>query len=158
MASVVSKTSGIQGSGVFAERDFHAGELLFRFSYKVIRIDHPPGCHCLVCLRCIQVGEFDWLEPEPESLGYDLNHSCEANCGLNGFDIVAMQDIKKGEEVTLEYGTTTVDEAWNMDCLCGRASCRRVIRSVQFLPREIFEQFRGFMPPFVEKIGLESHK
>jgi SET domain-containing protein len=56
-----------------------------------------------------------------------INHSCEPNCEAINYDdeeiwIEAKQDIKKGEELTYDYGFEEPDEAY--PCLCGAKGCR----------------------------------
>jgi len=150
--SVVVRKSGIQGKGVFALEDIDEGEELFLFSDRVRNIDHPPGCHCLVCKRCIQISEFGWLYPRKNSPAWNLNHNCDANAAF-GADryIIAFRDIARGEEITIDYSTTTVDKDWKMDCFCSSSDCRKIIKSVQSMPLELFNRFRGYMPWYVEQ-------
>jgi uncharacterized protein len=56
-----------------------------------------------------------------------INHSCAPNCilateGSRAF-IVALRDIKPGEELTYDYDYDDDDEV----CLCGAESCRKFI-------------------------------
>jgi len=56
------------------------------------------------------------------------NHSCEPACRtVDDFD-VAVRDIPTGGELTIDYGVINVPEA--LDCHCGAASCRGVIRAM----------------------------
>ena len=55
------------------------------------------------------------------------NHSCDPNTAYNGLNVVALRDISKGEELTLDY-TSFLDE--NMEpfqCQCGSPKCRGLI-------------------------------
>lgn len=56
-----------------------------------------------------------------------INHSCNPNCEAVNYDdeelwIEAICDIKKGEELTYNYGFDEPDEAF--PCLCGQEGCR----------------------------------
>jgi SET domain-containing protein len=55
-----------------------------------------------------------------------LNHSCGPNVFMRIFrhrvEIYAKQDIKIGEELTLDYGETPHDDG--MQCRCGHRECR----------------------------------
>jgi uncharacterized protein len=56
-----------------------------------------------------------------------INHSCNPNCEATNYDdeeiwIEAMQDIKKGEELTYDYGFDEPDASF--PCLCGAKNCR----------------------------------
>ncbi|MCF7798397.1 SET domain-containing protein-lysine N-methyltransferase [Candidatus Woesearchaeota archaeon] len=70
-----------------------------------------------------------------------INHSCEPNCEAVNYDdeelwIEATRDIKKGEELTYNYGFDEPDEAY--PCLCGAKGCRGwiVAENYKFSPGE----------------------
>jgi D-alanine-D-alanine ligase-like ATP-grasp enzyme len=52
------------------------------------------------------------------------NHSCDANTGFAGLDIVALRDIGAGEELTLDYATLYDARMVPFDCRCGSPKCR----------------------------------
>ena len=65
-----------------------------------------------------------------------LNHSCEPNARIVGRDLVALQAIAPGEEVTFDYETNEYDLASPFPCACGARSCRSHIRGYRYLPLE----------------------
>ena len=78
------------------------------------------------------------------------NHSCEPNCGLKkGIRIVAMKDIKKDEEITINYNVLEYD--WKMKCNCGSKNCRKIIRGYKYLPENLKERYKGFISPYLLK-------
>lgn len=65
-----------------------------------------------------------------------INHSCEPNCEAVNYDdeeiwIEATRDIKKGEEITYNYGFNEPDAAF--PCLCGSKNCRGWIVSEDYV-------------------------
>lgn len=90
-----------------------------------------------------------------------VNHSCEPNCGLRlipeGFELIALRDIRAHEELSFEY--TTYWDFRDPDnllgatlaCGCGAPSCRGVIRTFKELPVHL--RFRylsaGVVAPFI---------
>ena len=59
--------------------------------------------------------------------GRFVNHSCEAACLSPGFDFeIAIRDIFPGDEITDDYGTLNLDNAFL--CLCGSPHCRKQVR------------------------------
>lgn len=150
-SNVIIKGSCLGGKGVFAARSIKKGGKIFRFSDRLIRIVHKPGCHCSVCKRCINIKEDMWLYPMKGSPGWNLNHSCSPNAYIKGRDIRASRGISAGEEVTIDYSTTNVDTKWGMECNCKSRKCRKLIRSVQSLPESLFEKYRAMMPAWVRK-------
>ena len=150
MVNALVKNSGVQGNGDFATKNLKKDEKIFKFSNNLITILHKPGCDCDVCKRCINLKKDKWLYPKKDSLGWNLNHSCNPNSYSKGRDIFALRKIKKGEEITIDYSTTSIDKKWSMRCICGLKNCRKIIRSIQFLPLNLFNRYLVLMPRYVE--------
>ena len=143
------RKSEIGGNGVFTLGRMKKNQKGFKFADRIIKINHKPGCHCRVCCRCINIKDNLWLYPYKNSCGWNLNHSCNPNSFSKGKFIYAFRNIKSGEEITIDYSTTNIDKKWKMNCHCKSKNCRKVIRSVQFLPRGIFRKYEKFMQPFI---------
>jgi SET domain-containing protein len=148
-SKLVIKKSLIHGKGVFAISNFHKYETVFKFADEKKKILHKAGCDCHTCRMCIQIGNHLWLFPAPKSFGHYLNHSCEPNCGIKNNDIVALRRVVVGEEITIDYSTTTADRPWVQPCHCAAKNCRKFIKSVQYLPRTAFKRYANFMPKYV---------
>lgn len=62
----------------------------------------------------------------PSNPARQINHSCEANCEAEivrgHIWILAAQDIKKGDELTYDYGYD-LEHFLDHPCLCGKPSC-----------------------------------
>ncbi len=54
------------------------------------------------------------------------NHSCRPACRTVGDFDIAVRDIARGGELTIEYGVINVFD--ELECSCGEAMCRRTIR------------------------------
>lgn len=70
-----------------------------------------------------------------------INHSCDPNSWLQGLDVYARRTIKKGEQITMDYGTFCVDNMTEFKCTCGTSKCRKVIRGTDYLEPWIEEQY-----------------
>jgi SET domain-containing protein len=58
-----------------------------------------------------------------------INHSCHPNTEFDGQDnIRAKRDIRNGEELTIDYGTFTVNFDQTFVCGCGHNNCRKLVR------------------------------
>ena len=58
-----------------------------------------------------------------------INHSCDPNLRYDvAGNVVAARDIRKGEEVFIDYGCFIVNFDEPFSCSCGAASCRGRIR------------------------------
>jgi SET domain-containing protein len=56
-----------------------------------------------------------------------INHSCDPNCEVFGKGlrlwVYAMKDIKKGEELSYDYGFSFDEDFKNYPCKCGTDKC-----------------------------------
>ncbi len=81
-----------------------------------------------------------------------VNHSCEPNIGWkNDLMLVAIRDIRKGEELTPDYAMHGCYPE-PMDCNCGKPSCRKVISPDDWKNDEIRANYgEWFMPRIKSK-------
>ena len=95
-----------------------------------------------------------WIDPDkPYKF---LNHSCSPSVGINGtVKLVALHDLKEGEELTIDYSTIEGDTRWEMKCKCGEANCRGIIRSIHFLPELQFNKYLPYISSYFKKIYLK---
>lgn len=128
------KKSGIAGQGAFAKQRIPARKKLGNMSGEIIsfrearrRVKQQPGAALLMV-------EFD-NEPialdasvNRNALSY-INHSCNANTYLRRaygkVEFYSKRAIKKGEELTADYGETHHDG--KLPCRCGAKNCRGFI-------------------------------
>ena len=124
------KQSNINKSGVFATRNFKAGEVVLkwdtskRFDNTEIATDsnsidghiHPYD------------EKTSFLVQSPECF---VNHSCENNTEVHDFSDIAIRDIQAGEEITSNYETDGA--GLSFICNCGAAECRK---SIGFIKNE----------------------
>lgn len=66
---------------------------------------------------------------EPEKY---TNHSCDSNTKAKNFCDVAIKDIKKGEEITVDY-TEALTPGTKMECNCKSKSCKKIIKRTKLL-------------------------
>ncbi|MBN1175483.1 SET domain-containing protein-lysine N-methyltransferase [Candidatus Woesearchaeota archaeon] len=90
-----------------------------------------------------------------------VNHSCDPNCEAINYDddevwIETIRDIKKGEELTYDYGFDEPDEAF--PCLCGSPKCRKwiVVKDYKFKPGEHEELLQKQKEFLEENIGVDD--
>ena len=58
------------------------------------------------------------------------NHSCDANTGLDGLNVVALRKISRNEELTLDYSQFLDENMEPFECKCGAPNCKGLIRGV----------------------------
>ncbi len=57
-----------------------------------------------------------------------INHSCDPNAWLEGFNLVARRPIPQGEEIRVDYATYGNNLLAPFDCECGSSHCRGRVR------------------------------
>ena len=79
-----------------------------------------------------------------------VNHSCDASCWLDGVNVVARRSLKKGEQITLDYGTfCALPEMDEITCMCGASHCRGVIRPTDFMLPQVIEMYGDHVSDYV---------
>jgi D-alanine-D-alanine ligase len=58
------------------------------------------------------------------------NHSCDPNTAYEGLNVVALRNISKGEELTLNYASFLDEHMEPFECRCGAANCCRWITGI----------------------------
>jgi hypothetical protein len=120
------------GRGVFLCRDVRAGERILEFRGVPMDFEDTLRMGDLECYA-FQIGKDEYLDLEPP--GRFVNHSCEPNAGIrDGVYLVALKDMRAGEEVRFDYSTCMSEGHWTMECSCGAPSCRGLIRDFRWLP------------------------
>jgi SET domain-containing protein len=103
----------------------------------------------------IQIGDDLFIGPrtEEERNGSMIfsNHCCAPNIGIQGQIVfVAMRDIEAGEELTHDWATTD-DDDYEINCNCGAASCRKILRGTDWQNAELQQKYRGFFSWHIER-------
>jgi D-alanine-D-alanine ligase len=132
----VVRGNSIAGYGIYAKQELKKGEIVFSGEERSQR---------LVTRRFV---EKNWNEDEKEIFrryAYPVsnevfllwdddpsgwapqNHSCKPNTVCNGLNVVALRNIKKGEELTLDYAVFLDEHMESFVCRCGADTCRGLI-------------------------------
>lgn len=144
------------GKQVVAEKRFVNGEVICQFGGSQVNGQGIPELVKPEDDRYLQIGEDLYLGPSGTFDDY-FNHSCDPNAGLsereNGFFLIALTDINPGEEITWDYSTDMAEDRWELDCQCGKTTCRGRIRDFKYLPVEIRKKYLelGIVPRFVAR-------
>ena len=59
------------------------------------------------------------------------NHSCHANTGYDGLNVVALRNISADEELTLDYAAFLDDHMDPFNCRCGAENCRGWVTGIK---------------------------
>ena len=130
---------GRLGYCLLAKRPIRKGELILTFTGSVISFKETTTRGELECMS-LQFGHDQYIDTDAP--GRFANHSCEPNVGITGqLDMVAIADIDTGEELLFDYSTTMDEDHYQMECLCGKPSCRNVVTDFKLLPKVTREKY-----------------
>jgi len=91
----------------------------------------------------IQLADDQHILLQPSFLQY-VNHSCKPNAyfDVEKMELVAMENIQAGEQITFFYPSTEWDMAQPFDCHCRQDECFGVIRGAAYLSLEQIKKHR----------------
>ncbi len=135
----IMKGNSIAGYGIYAAEDIMANDLIFKGEEVPQR---------MVTRRYV---EENWTDAEKEifrKYAYPLskevfllwdydptgwapqNHSCNPNTTYKGLNVISICNIKKGEELTLDYASFLDENMQPFYCKCGSINCSGLISGI----------------------------
>lgn len=147
------------GFGTFAKKNIKQGELLLILSGYVMRVVDEEKLPKGLFDNGIQVTEDYCLSvARKEDLGgiNFFNHSCEPNVGIKGqIFLVAMKNIKSGEEATFDYAMTLCRtknaKPYHLECLCGKKTCRGIVTDDDWKDKRMQNKYRGYFQYHIQE-------
>ena len=125
------KKSLIDKNGLYANRDIKKGTKIIEYKGKIItskqseknpKLDNGKAIYLFNINKKYDLdGDFKF------NTARLINHSCDPNCEVFGSGLIvwvyAMQDIRKGEELSYDYGFGFDKDFKNYPCKCGSKKC-----------------------------------
>lgn len=134
------RPAGTKGRGVFAGEPIAAGRRIVTLGGRLLTTAELTDD-----LLALQVGDDLWLCSDGSLVDDMINHSCDPNAGfLDGEPVLsAVRDIAAGEEISWDYSTSIAEPGWTLECRCGSARCREVVRPWGELSAADRDRLRG---------------
>ena len=139
------------GLGVYAQRSFQRGDILFSAAGQVIPYQ---------TMYSLQIDWDKHLDAYPPARY--LNHSCQPNAGVKtnsqGLpDFYALRAIAKDEEIRYDYAMTEYrhyqrprpELDFDLTCHCGAPDCRGRFGYYAEITPELQERYRGFISDYL---------
>ena len=131
MQKYFRKKSGINNLGLFAKSDINKGEKVIeykgrKFTHKQVeendRFDNSKAIYLFT------LNERYVLDGDTKiNTAKYINHSCDPNCEVDIIKgkiwIIAIKDIKKGDELSYDYGFGYDSDFRQFPCKCGSKNC-----------------------------------
>lgn len=89
--------SKIHGKGLFARKKLKKEQFLGTY-------DGPVTEENDTYVLWVEMKKDKWVGKDGKNILRYLNHSFEPCAEFDGYDLYALRDIKKGEEITFDYG------------------------------------------------------
>ena len=120
-----------KGRGLYTTRDIKEGERIIDYIGKIItkkqtedseKFDNAKPIYLFNLNKKYDLdGDVSW------NTARLINHSCSNNCDYNGTGlklwVIAIKNIKKGEEITADYGFGYDEDYKQFPCNCGSKNC-----------------------------------
>jgi len=147
------------GRGLFARERLRAGETLLVWGGDVITGEMLSRMSEERHRLSVQIEEDLYLVTPSEGPADWVNHSCDPNAGLVGqIVLVALRDIKPGEEIGFDYATSDGSPYDEFECGCGSRLCRHHVSGDDWKLPELQKRYQGHFSPYIQRRidGLKS--
>lgn len=131
------RVSKIEGKGLFARRPFTKGD-----TFPIVTGKHKSKIMSEEEFEAYKKSVDSWdsiylgngkyevsllkRDEDPSNFG---NHSCDPNIAPLDDKVIALRDIAKDEELTIDYSQFSAKD-WSMNCNCGSTNCRHKITGI----------------------------
>ena len=149
----------IEGRGMFAREKIYKREIIALWGGDVVDREHFEKLGEHRKRQSAQIEEGYYLVSSKPGPGDFINHSCDANAGLDGQVVIrAMRDIEPGEEVTIDYAMVDGDPRDDFECLCGSPVCRHTVTGNDWMLPDLQKRYAGYFSPYLQHRIESSQK
>ena len=132
------KKSNIDNKGLYAVKDIKDRTKIIEYKGKILtkeQVEQNPKFDNEKAIYLFNINKrYDLDGDFKYNTARLINHSCNPNCEVYGTGfkvwVYAIKDIKKGEELTYDYGFGYDEDYKDFPCRCGSKNC------VGFIVRE----------------------
>jgi len=137
---LIIKKSSVHGKGGYAKKDIPKGTKIIEYVGKKIKStddndddDNQETVYTFELNKKWDIdGDISW------NTAKNINHSCDPNCEIDIIKdhiwIIALRKIKKGEELTYNYGFD-LEDFEDHPCRCGAKNCVGYIVDDYYWPK-----------------------
>ena len=125
------KKSKIDKNGLYANRNIKSGTRIIEYKGKIISVkqsENDPKFDNSKAIYLFNLNKrYDLDGAYNFNIARLINHSCNPNCEVFGKGlkvwVYAMKNIKKGEELSYDYGFSFDKDYKQFPCKCGSSNC-----------------------------------
>lgn len=140
------------GRAVFVRERIRANEVLIVWGGEVVTGEMLLDMSDDKRRLSIQIEEDLYLTTSNEGPADWINHSCDPNAGLLGqIVLVALRDIRVGEEICFDYATSDASSYDEFECHCRAKTCRHHVTADDWKLPELQRRYAGHFSPYIQK-------
>lgn len=140
------------GRGLFARERVRAGEMLLVWGGDVVTSEMLHRMSEEKLRLSVQIEEDLYLVTPNEGPADWVNHSCDPNAGLVGqIVLVALRDIRAGEEICFDYATSDGSPYDEFECGCGSRHCRGHVTGDDWQLPALQTRYAGHFSPYIQR-------
>ena len=125
------KKSGIDNKGLYASHNIKVDTKILEYKGKILtkkQVEDNPKFDNDKAIYLFNLNKkYDLDGDFKYNVARYINHSCDPNCEVAGSGlkvwVYAIKDIKKGEELTYDYGFSFDKDYKNFPCKCNSNNC-----------------------------------
>lgn len=140
------------GHGVWAVDPIPRGQVVAVFGGEVVTAEQLSSLTSDQRRITLQIEDEAYLMTSREGPADWINHSCHPNTGFRGpVTLVALRDIRPGEEITFDYAMCDGSPYDEFDCRCGSILCRGRVTGDDWRRPELWARYAGFFSPYLQR-------
>jgi len=159
---LIVKDTEKYGKGIFTTKNIKKDDILIVMGGYVFDIEAENHLNKFNEDKPIEISEdFSLCPQKPSDMDkmpqHYVNHSCNPNTGFKGqLFMVAMKDIKKGEEILYDYAMIIASNPnstgyFKMDCHCGSKFCRGFVDEEGWKLPSLQKRYKGYFQWYIEE-------
>ncbi|HMC30524.1 MAG TPA: SET domain-containing protein-lysine N-methyltransferase [Candidatus Angelobacter sp.] len=140
--ALIVKSSSLHGAGVYTTAPIRKGARILEYTGPRLTAKECEGLYTDTEVTYLFAMDDQNIIIDGFGMAAFVNHACNPNCETDQIAdriwILAMRNIKQGEELTYDYNLFDGDPGELAPCYCGAKKCR----GTMFSPEEVARQKR----------------
>lgn len=138
--TLIVKSSSLHGAGVYTTAPIKKGARILEYTGPRLTAKECQGMYADTEVTYLFAMDDQNIIIDGFGMAAFVNHACNPNCETDQIDdsiwILALRDIKRGEELTYDYNLFDGDPGEVAPCYCGLKGCRGTMFSKDEITRQ----------------------
>jgi SET domain-containing protein len=138
--ALIVKSSSLHGAGVYTTAPIKKGARILEYTGPRLTAKESEGMYADTEVTYLFAMDDPNIIIDGFGIAAFVNHACDPNCETDQIDdsiwVLALRDIKAGEELTYDYNLFDGDPDEVAPCYCGLKGCRGTMFSEDEIKRQ----------------------